>query len=105
MSEHEEAVKLVHAVISCQRCLHDLEQLKHTRYYDKEAKKKINLALKELMRREGVFDGFLEVEEENAEAVHDTFFDFMSEVCRVRIPEMGELTKKIEQWRIDFYKK
>lgn len=99
MKPEKQADLLIHAVISGQKHLHDLEQLKHTRFYHHEAKNKINLSTKILIQREALFEGLINSLEDTATEVHDVFFDFMQEVKPTTISEAGELKAIIQAYR------
>lgn len=101
ISPDREAQLLVNAVISGQKHLFDLEQLKFTRYYDKETKNRINLCLKHLLKREKVFESFQAVMEKEADKVHDVYFDFMEEVQKIEISDMENAQMVLEAFRTD----
>lgn len=93
--------KIVHSVLATAINVHYNEELSRTPYYDKEVKKKGNLYLNHILKKEKYFEGFLEAKETAAEDVHTVFFDFIQTLGKVSIPDMENVKYIIEAYQKD----
>lgn len=86
--------KIAQSIISCQIALHHLEELKHTPLYSHKLKNQINRLIRELIKREELFDA---VEKEGEKPLHDCvniYFELIKRVSKIEINEIPEILEK-----------
>lgn len=93
--------KLTASIISMQIALNKAEDLKHTPFYKKEVKMKLNPAIKELIKNEPDFDNFFNNVEDQTTFVYDVYNQYFDAVCKVPIWDASEMTAVIEAFLLD----
>lgn len=91
--------KITHAIISNQIALHHNEELKHTPFYKKDLKHKLNQLLPLLIREEKEFDNFWEQVEDQTDEVYKVYSDFITAICSVPIWDAANITAMIEAYK------
>ena len=92
--------KITHTIISGEVFRNFLEEVKHTKHWEKSTKQKGNLLLKELKKNTKYFEILESQVEDSTLDVHDVFYDYIKAI-NVPIWEMGEIKGIIEAYRKD----
>jgi len=89
--------KITASVISSQVTLNLLESIKHTRYFNRELKRKLNLVYPELIKSErDHYDMFFQVKDEATEQVYQVFENFIKKISGVAIYDMANISFMID---------
>ena len=94
-------IKTVSSIISSTIAMHNIEQLKHTPFYNGPEKFALNSLIKKLSNKERIFNDIDEVSPEALNALYDTHYDYIQEVSDVKIHELGELIQVIQHFKKD----
>jgi len=101
-SEEKLLHKITHSIIASQVALTRLEDLKHTRFYKKELKMRLNMAIKELMKAESQdYDSFWNALLKETQAVTKVYEDYIKAISSVPIWDASEMTAVIEAFILD----
>lgn len=93
--------KITHAIIANQIALNNNEAIKHTQYYKKELKQKLNLLMPELIKAEKDYDEFFNKIEDSTSEVYAVYSDFVKAIASVPIWECKNLTLIIQAYNKD----
>jgi hypothetical protein len=94
--------KITTSVISTQITLVQLEAIKHTAYYSKELKQKLNLVLPLLIKAEqNHYDAFFENLSDSTEHVYQVFENFIKRISQIHIYDMENICYMIDAYDID----
>lgn len=101
-SEEKLLHKITHSIIASQIALTKLEDLKHTRFYKKELKMRLNMAIKELMKAESEdYDSFWNALLKETQEVTKIYETYINSICKVPIWDASEMTVVIEAFLLD----
>ena len=88
--------------MSTQITLVQLEAIKHTGYYNKELKQKLNLVLPLLIKAEQEhYDKFFEKESDSTDHVYQVFENFIKRISKVPIYDMENICYMIDAYDKD----
>jgi len=93
--------KITHSIIVNQITLNNNEAIKHTNYYKRGLKNKLNLLLSELVTHEPEYDAFFEKEEEGCSKVYEVYDEYIKAVASVPIWYSQDVTRLIEAFKKD----
>lgn len=94
--------KITTSVMSCQIALNQLEAIKHTGYYNKELKQKLNLVLPLLIKAEQQhYDKFFENLSDSTDQVYKVFENFIKQISEIPIYDMENICYMIEAYNKD----
>jgi hypothetical protein len=94
--------KITTSVMSTQIALNQLEAIKHTGYYQKELKQKLNLVLPLLIKAEQEhYDKFFEKESDSTDHVYQVFENFIKRVSQIPIYDMENICYMIDAYDKD----
>ena len=93
--------KITHAVIVNQIALNHNEAIKHTPYYKKELKQKLNLLMPELIKAEKDYDEFFDKIEDSTSEVYQVYDEFIQAVASVPIWECKNITLVLQAYLKD----
>ena len=94
--------KITTSVMSTQITLVQLEAIKHTGYYNKELKQKLNLVLPLLIKAEQEhYDKFFEKESDSTDHVYQVFENFIKRISKVPIYDMENICYMIDAYDKD----
>ena len=94
--------KITTSVMSTQIALVQLEEIKHTGYYNKELKQKLNLVLPLLIKAEQEhYDKFFEKESDSTDHVYQVFENFIKRISKVPIYDMENICYMIDAYDKD----
>jgi len=94
--------KITTSVMSVQITLVQLEAIKHTPYYNKELKQKINLVLPLLIKAEQHhYDKFFESLSDSTDHVYQVFETFIKRISQVPIYDMENICYMIDAYDKD----
>lgn len=94
--------KITTSVMSCQITLNQLEAIKHTGYYNKELKQKINLVLPLLIKAEEKhYDKFFESLSDSTDHVYKVFETFIKRISQIPIYDMENICYMIDAYDKD----
>lgn len=93
--------KITSSIIANQIALNKNEAIRHTQFYKREIKKRINLLLPELISAEKDFDAFFNNVEDSTVQVYEVYDKFIEAVASIPIWECGNLTAVIEAFKKD----
>lgn len=93
--------KITHAIISGEVHRNYLEQVSHTRHWEKSTKQKGNLFLKELKKNTKYFEILEGHVEDSTLDVHDVFYDYVGELSEIPIWDMGEAQAVLKAFKKD----
>ena len=97
-----EVDKITTSVMSCQIALNQLENIKHTSYYNGLLKNKLNGIIPELIKKEYEhYDKFFEAESEATDVVYKVFEDFIKKISTIPIYNMESLSIVIDAFNKD----
>lgn len=89
---------ITHAIIANQIALNHNEAIKHTPYYKRGLKQRINQLLPELIKTEKDYDEFFNKIEDSTSEVYAVYDGFLKAVASVPIWECKNLTMVIEAY-------
>jgi len=94
---------IVKCIISSQLALHANEQVKYTKYYKHELKRRLNSSIKELIASEKTgFDTFIDSDiEVQAIAVHDVLFMLIEQIGLLDFPQYPDIIEMINAYLLD----
>jgi hypothetical protein len=94
---------IVKCIISSQIALNANEEVKYTKYYKHNLKKKLNVSIKELISSEKTgFDTFIDSDiEVQATVVHDVLYLLIEEIGTVDFPAYAHIIKMIRAYQTD----
>lgn len=93
--------KITHAIIINQIALNRNEEIKHTPYYKKGLKQKLNLLMPELVKSEKDYDEFFDTIEDSTSEVYKVYDEYTKAVASVPIYDCKNITLIIEAYRKD----
>lgn len=97
-----EVDKITTSVMSCQIALNQLENIKHTSYYNGVLKNKINNIIPELVKKESEhYDKFFDADSTATDVVYKVFDDFIKKISLVPIYDMESLSIVIDAFNKD----
>jgi len=94
-------LKITHSIITNQIALNHNEAIKHTPFYKKELKQKINLLLPILIKAEKEYDDFFNNIEDSTSEVYKVYDDYIKAVASVPIYDAKNITMIIEAYKKD----
>jgi hypothetical protein len=98
----QEVDKITTSVMSTQIALNQLEAIKHTGYYNKELKQKLNLVLPLLIKAEEKhYDKFFESLSDSTDQVYKVFETFIKRISQIPIYDMENICYMIEAYDKD----
>lgn len=101
-SEEKLLHKITHSIIASQIALTKLEDLKHTRFYKKELKMRLNMAIKELMKAESEdYDSFWNALLKETQEVTKIYETYINAISSIPIWDASEMTAVIEAFLLD----
>lgn len=97
-----ETDKITTSVIATQITLNLLHDIKHTSYYQKGLKNKLNLVYPELIKAEKEhYDKFFDVEDKATDQVYGVFEDFIKKIAGIPIYDMENIAYIIDAYHKD----
>ena len=93
--------KITHAIIINQIALNHNEAIKHTPYYKKGLKQKLNLLMPELIKTEKDYDEFFYKIEDSTSEVYKVYNEFLKAVASVPIWDCKNITLIIQAYSKD----
>jgi hypothetical protein len=94
--------KITTSIISAQCTLNHLEEIKHTPYYKKELKNKLNLVLPELIKAEKTdYDSFFNLLGDSTSQVYDVYNAFLTTISKVPIYHMENIINIVRAYEKD----
>jgi len=88
--------------MSCQIALNQLEAIKHTPYYNKELKQKINLVIPLLIKAEQEhYDKFYNALSDSTDQVYQVFETFIKQISKIPIYDMENICYMIDAYNKD----
>lgn len=93
--------KITHSIIINQIALNNNESIKHTPFYKKDLKNRLNMLLTELYKHETEYDKFFEKESESTGHVYDAYENYIKTVSSVPIWECENISLIIEAYKKD----
>ena len=88
--------------MSCQIALNQLENIKHTPYFNGILKNKLNGIIPELVKKESEhFDKFFESDSNATDMVYKVFEDFIKKISTIPIYDMESLSIVIDAYYKD----
>ena len=93
--------KITHSIVVNQIALNNNEAIKHTPYYKKELKQKLNLLMPELIKCEPEYDAFFDKVEDSTAHVYNVYETYIKTVASVPIWDAENITKIIEAYKKD----
>jgi len=90
--------KITHAIITNQIALNHNEDLKHTKFYKRELKQKLNLLMPELIKCEPEYDAFFNKLEDSTIEVYQEYDAFIKAVASVPIWDSRNVRLIIEAY-------
>jgi hypothetical protein len=98
----QEVDKITTSVMSTQIALNQLEAIKHTGYYNKELKQKLNLVLPLLIKAEEKhYDKFFESLSDSTDQVYKVFENFIKRISQIPIYDMENICYIIDAYDKD----
>jgi hypothetical protein len=98
----QEVDKITTSVMSTQIALNQLEAIKHTGYYNKELKQKLNLVLPLLIKAEEKhYDKFFESLSDSTDQVYKVFETFIKRISQIPIYDMENICYIIDAYDKD----
>lgn len=92
---------ITHSIIINQIALNHMHNLKHTEFYKREFKQKLNLFLPELIKCEPEYDAFFEAVEDSTSHVYDVYNNYIKEVASVPIWDCENIAMIIKAYKKD----
>lgn len=99
--ENDPVHKITHSVIASQIALNKLEAIKHTPYYKRELKKRLNLVLPELIKAEKDYDEFFNNIEGSTVEVYEAYESYVEAIASVPIWDCRNITAMIAAYKKD----
>lgn len=94
--------KITTSVISTQVTLNLLDAIRHTPYFQKELKRKLNLVYPELIKAEQKhYDQFFDVDDAATAQVYQVFESFIKRISNVPIYDMENICYMIDAYEKD----
>ncbi len=93
--------RITHSIIANQIALNNNEAIKHTPYYKRELKKKLNLLLPELYKAEKDYDDFFNNVEGQTVEVYEVYESFVKAIASVPIWDCTNIIAMIEAYKKD----
>lgn len=93
--------KITHAIIANELALNHNEAIKHTIFYKKGLKQKLNLLMPELYKAEKDFDEFFDTIEDSTKEVYNAYDEFIRTISGVKIWECRNISEIIKAYKKD----
>jgi hypothetical protein len=93
--------KITHAIIINQIALNHNEAIKHTPYYKKQLKQKLNLLMPELIKAESDYDEFFDKIDDSTTHVYNVYEKYTKAISSVPIWDAENITLIIEAYKKD----
>jgi vacuolar-type H+-ATPase subunit D/Vma8 len=93
--------KITHSIVINQIALNNNEAIKHTNFYKKSLKQKLNLLMPELIKCENEYDEFFNKLEDSTSHVYDVYENYTKAVASVPIWDAENITLIIEAYKKD----